>query len=62
MIPKIGQKMMLAPSGLGKNDVGRNKSTKAIPCTVIWVNEAHRFFRVRFDTPFGSFTESYKFV
>lgn len=64
MIPKVGQKMMLVPTVIEPEKPGSpaHNKKKACPCTVIYVNEAHRFFRVRFDMPHGSFTESYKFV
>lgn len=32
-----------------------------LPCTVIYINCPHRFFRVRFAFDHGSFTESFKF-
>lgn len=35
---------------------------KKHPCTVIYINRPHRFFRVRFVFDYGSFTESFKFV
>ena len=62
MIPKIGQKLKLIPSI--ETGTGSDASTKAraFPCTVIGIHRKHGFFRVRFDMPHGSFTESYKFI
>lgn len=64
MTPTIGQKLKLAPEfETDKHGSGRNASKpKTHLCTVISVNKAHRHFRVRFEMPNGSFTESFKFV
>lgn len=63
MIPTIGQKLKLIPSiETDKHGFGTSTKARAFPCTVIGIHRKHGFFRVRFDMPHGSFTESYKFI
>lgn len=58
----IGQQLKLKPSCFSGHD--NYTPTKRInrPCTVVYINRKHRFFRVLFKFESGgSFYESYKF-
>lgn len=62
----IGATLKLAPfspTGHQKGAQNRYGGThyEKHPCTVIYINRPHRFFRVRFVFDYGSFTESFKF-
>lgn len=57
---KIGTKLKLIPHVL-VDYLGR-AINKPLPCEVVYINEAHRFFTVEFNPPTGGkFRESFKF-
>ena len=62
----IGATLMLAPFAPNSFEARRAEEVenrfKKYPCTVIYINRPHRFFRVRFAFAHGSFTESFKFM
>lgn len=62
----IGATLMLAPFAPDKFELGKANAAGIDlrrPCTVIYINRPHRFFRVRFASLNGSsFTESFKFM
>lgn len=62
----IGATLKLAPFAPNSFESRPKVSEKCrfskIPCTVIYINRPHRFFRVRFTFEHGSFTESFKFI
>ena len=50
--PKIGERLMRKP------ELGYDNSPDPIPCTVVYVNEAHGFYTVQFD---AGYRQAYKF-
>ena len=50
--PKIGERLMRKP------ELGYDNIPDPIPCTVVYVNKAHVFYTVLFDS---GYREAYKF-
>ena len=50
--PKIGERLMRKP------ELGHDNIPDPIPCTVVYVNEAHGYYTVQFD---AGYRQSYKF-
>ena len=50
--PKIGECLMRKP------ELGHDNVPDPIPCTVVYVNEAHGYYTVQFD---AGYRQSYKF-
>ena len=50
--PKIGERLMRKP------ELGYDNMPGPIPCTVVYVNKAHGFYTVLFDS---GYREAYKF-
>ena len=56
---KVGQKMKLIPTAIDTNEMFH----RASPCTVVYVNEKHRYFTAEFIfSGGGKFWESFKFA
>ena len=59
---RIGQKLRLTPAVLPeKFNAIEDRKTLVRECTVIYINEEHRYFTVRFDYEEASVNESFKF-
>ena len=50
--PKIGERLMRKP------ELGHDNIPDPIPCTVVYVNEAHGFYTAQFD---AGYRQAYKF-
>ena len=50
--PRVGDRLMKTP------ELGYENIKGTIPCTVVYVNEAHGFYTVQFD---AGYRQAYKF-
>lgn len=59
----VGRRLCLVPLSIIPDKKSEEELNMAkLPCEVIYINEEHRYFRVRFECKNGyTFTESFKF-